>query len=306
MLALYARNFINKFYNPDVIYGDITLRERDRVPGHLDLYASGFPCQPYSLAGKMNGFNDVRSEPAHECLCYILEKLPRSFFLENVAALVEHFTDDFNALITFLRDIKDPVNLAGNGGPYYEVHWMIVDSVTHSGLPQSRRRVYVVGLAKHSMKKPFEPPGPITCKPLQDILSDRCGCPQDVCMLSNTKRKNVHTLYAKYANKNHSIHDYIADIGASSVSATDQVCPCLTASRTGDMGYWSLRRRRQLDMHELMALQGVSAATFPSWDQVVSQRQMGNIIGNAMTVSYVRRLVAQMLDCMGYPVNKMA
>jgi len=82
--------------------------------------------------------------------------------------------------------------------PYYEVWWFFIDSATHSGLPQSRRRVYVVGLERAAMAKPFVPPGPITMAPLSEILSTAQGSIDEFKKMSATKQKNVMTLMSRY------------------------------------------------------------------------------------------------------------
>ena len=55
----------------------------------MDLYTAGFPCQPFSSAGKVQGFNDEqgRGTVVFDCMKYIETCKPRMFLLENVANL---------------------------------------------------------------------------------------------------------------------------------------------------------------------------------------------------------------------------
>lgn len=92
---LYAINFpemkgktesgINK------IEGDITAIKPEDIPDH-DILCAGFPCQPFSQAGKRLGFNDDKDRGnLFYNICAIIDAhRPRYVFLENVANLKGH------------------------------------------------------------------------------------------------------------------------------------------------------------------------------------------------------------------------
>jgi len=94
----------------------------------------------------------------------------------------------------------------------------------------------------------------------------------------------------------------IGNIGNTDPYVLLDKCPCLTATGSGDLRYWSFKRNRCLSVSEMMQLQGVSTTHFPAWESVVTPRAMGTMIGNAMSVGYVRRLVRQMTDALGHTV----
>lgn len=121
--------------NPDITRlttDEIIERE---VPEH-DILCGGFPCQPFSKAGKQQGFND--EEGRGELFYYIADiirvRRPKYIFLENVANLETH--DEGNTWQTIFHVLSDELN--------YEVRWKIL-SPHEYGLPQHRKRIYIVG-----------------------------------------------------------------------------------------------------------------------------------------------------------------
>ena len=75
-------------------------------------------------------------------------------------------------------------------------------------------------------------------------------------------------------------HDYIMDMGSSHPYFIEDLAPTLTASRCSQRGYWSTKRFRRLSIPELMRLQGADFDTLHGWEEVISERQMGEIVGN--------------------------
>ena len=85
-------------YSPEILFGDpegpypegdIRKRDIEDVPD-IDLYVCGFPCQPFSVAGKGKGIRDKRGNIFWSCLEVIEKKQPKYFILENVKGLQQH------------------------------------------------------------------------------------------------------------------------------------------------------------------------------------------------------------------------
>ena len=128
---LYKLNFPR---TPHVL-GDITLKENiEQVPPH-DVLCAGFPCQPFSQAGKRQGFDDEKERGnLFNYICEIVEKRkPEIIFLENVANLKGH--DGGNTWNTIYHKLHD---LLG-----YDVKSEIL-SPHQFGIPQHRKRIYIV------------------------------------------------------------------------------------------------------------------------------------------------------------------
>jgi DNA-cytosine methyltransferase len=84
--------------------GDITKIREQEVPDH-DVLLAGFPCQAFSIAGKMRGFEDTRGTLFFDLARILNEKKPKAFILENVKQLVGH--DKGNTLKAILQTLKD-------------------------------------------------------------------------------------------------------------------------------------------------------------------------------------------------------
>lgn len=276
---------------PDVLFPDLETRGVDEAPGGVDVYVSGFPCQPFSVAGKLRGSSDPRGVLWCKVVEYIIQKRPRAFILENVANLLK-FPVIFTFIIDALRGAFD-----GRGPNSYFVEWKILSTNIHGGIPQSRSRLYIVGLLRGKMNSPFFwPPPARRIKKLCEILQDDIGAETLISDLSETKRNNLLKLLARVDNN----ADVIADLAGSSLVFMRDMCPCLTASHTSDGAFWSVRRRRLLSTEELMALQGMHASAFKNWESVLSKRSMGKVIGNAMSVCVLERVLRGVLVSLGW------
>ncbi len=119
--------------------GDITQVKNEDIPA-FDFLLGGFPCQPFSAGGKRQGFTDTRGTLFFEIERIIEYKRPRGFILENVEGLVKHDLENkkdvigrtFNTIIEKLEALD------------YHVSWEVLDAQDF-GLPQVRKRVYIVG-----------------------------------------------------------------------------------------------------------------------------------------------------------------
>ena len=98
----------------------------------FDLLCGGFPCQAFSLAGRRKGFEDARGTLFFEIARLAEAKRPAYLLLENVPGLLSHDGGrTFAAILTTLYDLG------------YHVEWSVLNS-KHFGVPQSRRRVFLI------------------------------------------------------------------------------------------------------------------------------------------------------------------
>jgi DNA (cytosine-5)-methyltransferase 1 len=136
----YAVKTLKHNFNHDFLVGDIFQIRNEFIPD-FDFLLAGFPCQPFSASGKRQGFIDTRGTLFFEIERILKDKKPYGFILENVEGLVKHDIEDKNKTIgRTLSTILD--KLQNDLG--YIVSWKVFDSLDF-GLPQSRKRIFIVG-----------------------------------------------------------------------------------------------------------------------------------------------------------------
>ena len=98
----------------------------------FDLLCGGVPCQAFSLAGRRKGFDDARGTLFFEIARLAEVKRPAYLLLENVPGLLSHDGGrTFAVILSALHDLG------------YHVEWSVLNS-KHFGVPQSRRRVFLI------------------------------------------------------------------------------------------------------------------------------------------------------------------
>lgn len=113
---------------------------------NIDLFACGINCQPFSSAGKRNGFADERGKLFFNTINIIHKLKPKMFLIENVKGLINH--DKGKTIETIITKLQD--------GNVYDVQYKLLNSVDFC-VPQKRERVIIVGvLKKYNVK--FEYP----------------------------------------------------------------------------------------------------------------------------------------------------
>ena len=114
---------------------DATKIDTEELPD-IDLICGGFPCQPFSVSGRRRGFDDTRGTLFHEIVRVAESKRPQYLLLENVPGLLNH-----NGGKTFGTIIRAIHELG------YCLEWCVLNSADF-GVPQQRKRVYIVSVFK--------------------------------------------------------------------------------------------------------------------------------------------------------------
>lgn len=126
--VIYDENFDIK-----MSYGDITKFDVNEIPDH-DILTAGFPCQPFSISGKREGFEDERSNVFWTIIDILSLKKPKYIILENVKNLRTHDNGK-----TFEIIVESLTNLG------YYLKYDVINTAKVTGVPQHRERIYIVG-----------------------------------------------------------------------------------------------------------------------------------------------------------------
>jgi len=159
-LANYGNNILEDDFHLDINLLDGT-DYRDKV----DLLVGGSPCQSFSTVGFKGGLEDARGTLFYEYARIIKEVNPKVFIYENVRGLTTH---DKGNTWNIIKGIFKSLN-------YTITEPQILNAVDY-GIPQNRRRVFVVGIRNDiKIDKQFEYPKPVDLKfSMKQFLESRC------------------------------------------------------------------------------------------------------------------------------------
>lgn len=292
---VYEENF------KEIPFGDITQISEKDIPD-FDILTAGFPCQPFSYAGRQEGFNDkTRGTLFFDVLRIIEEKRPKMFLLENVKGLKSHNNGETMDIIFS--------SLKGIG---YDIHWTILNSHKF-GVPQKRERWYCVGFDKKiDFKFPTQTNPTTTLRDIVDIeaqhpdleitefekkrikhhfSSNDIRVQHDNSMYASHTKKGRHGVFS-YLKPDKTLRFHIGDVAKTQIQeayycSLDSVAPAIIASREPKL--WDIQRRLSVD--ECRKLQG-----FPdNFVFNVSNLQAKKQLGNSVAVPVIREIVRNML-----------
>lgn len=115
----------------DIVHYTSDVTNIESLPD-FTILTGGFPCQSFSMMGKMNGFNDIRGNVFFRIIDLLNVKKPPFILLENVRNLRTH--DKGNTFQT----ITKAINEAGYPYIYHDIF-----NTEDFGLAQTRNRVYI-------------------------------------------------------------------------------------------------------------------------------------------------------------------
>ena len=253
--------------------GDITQIDASTIPD-FDILLAGFPCQPFSIAGKRAGFNhETQGTLIFDIERILKEKRPKAFMLENVRHLTTH--DNGNTFKTIVSHL----NALG-----YHTYAKVLNALDY-GVPQKRERLIICGFLDDVN---FEFPAPIPQEQrltLEDILEDNVDKKyyvRDEIRISREERlkeKNYPRPFISHENIAGSItpHQYS------------------TALRAGaSANYILINNERRPTERELLRLQG-----FPdTYKIVLNYGHIKRQTGNSVPIPMIEAVAKQMIKAL--------
>lgn len=200
--------------NNAVFAGDITTVDYKTIPD-FDILCGGFPCQPFSIAGKQIGFSHATQGTLFFNILELIKiKKPRVVFLENVKNLASH--DNGNTFKVILGSLEE----VG-----YKVHQKILNGTTHGNVPQNRERIFIVAFREEYDYNKFSFPTNIQLnKSISDCLES--GQVDKKYYQTNTSSPSVQKMLEGVVKKN-TIYQYRRYYMRENKGS---VCPTLTAN----------------------------------------------------------------------------
>jgi len=144
---------------PEHFHKDVSFLDGKQYEGEIDLFVGGSPCQSFSFVGHQGGFDDARGTLFYDFVRLVDEIKPKMFIWENVKGVYTHDKKKTWEVISKCFD---------NTG--YTWHHEVLNSKDY-GVPQHRRRVFVVGFLNDGSDFTFPEPVELKSK-MQDFLED--------------------------------------------------------------------------------------------------------------------------------------
>lgn len=256
----------------EVPFGDITKIREDFIPAH-DILLAGFPCQAFSIIGKMKGFEDTRGTLFFDVARILKYHKPKAFLLENVKQLVTH--DKGNTFRTILHTLED----LG-----YHVKWKILNALDF-GVPQKRERTIIVGFLDQDKYERFN--FDFTPRPydLSAIIENDNEVDSSLFASEDIRIKRLQRIKGKKV--------FYPSIWHENKSGNISILPYACALRTGaSYNYLLVNGYRRPSSRELLRLQG-----FPEkFEIVVSHSEIRRQTGNSVAVPMIREVAKKIVE----------
>lgn len=260
--------------------GDITKIDAKDIPDH-DVLCAGFPCQPFSLAGKRLGFEDTRGTLFFDVARILKEKKPKAFILENVRGLANHDGGKtLDVILTTLKEIG------------YNFKYSILNAKDYN-VPQNRDRWYCVGIRSdlnHDINNFNFPEKKKLVNKLSTIIEN---CSDKEYQVSNRCWENIQT-FVKEKEINVSPSTLAYDIRPSRCHfVTGEVSNCLTAKMGtgGNNVAVVISQHRKLTERECLRLMG-----YPEEYKVNKGFQTYKQIGNSVVVPVICEIAKKLIQ----------
>ena len=169
------RNYVKESYlenysiNEDDFYQDIRLMDGSDYRNKIDLLVGGSPCQSFSVNGKRGGLEDIRGTLFYDYVRLVVESQPKVFIFENVRGMINH---DKKRTWKIVKETFKSMNYRIFINEEDGVEIPFLNSKNY-GIPQSRDRVFVIGMRDDPNFSDFKfPKKEVLKKTVNDYLEE--------------------------------------------------------------------------------------------------------------------------------------
>ena len=147
----------------DLFFQDVCLLDGRDFKNKIDLFVGGSPCQSFSSVGFQGGLEDTRGTLFYEFARLVKEIQPKVFIYENVRNLLKH---DKGKTWSIIKNVFDELG--------YDYKYDVLNASDY-GIPQTRRRLFVVGFRKDlNIDFEFPPKTKSLNKTMKDFTINYC------------------------------------------------------------------------------------------------------------------------------------
>lgn len=273
---IYDENFTHELTLGNIC--DIDIKD---IPQH-DILTAGFPCQPFSIAGKQQGFDDPRSNMFWKILEIIKHHKPKCLILENVKNLVSH--DNGDTLKTIINSIKKEK---------YHIKYKVLNTSDITNIPQHRERIYIVCLKNKKIYDDLNLDFPMVDKlEIKDLLLHENAISDKYYY--NDETNKIHKMIIESVTKDNTIYQFRRIYVRENKS---NECPTLTANM-GTGGHnvpivLDNKGCRKLTPKECFYFQG-----FPDEYKLpkkISDTKLYKLAGNAVSIPVVQLIANEIV-----------
>lgn len=281
-------DFIERNYNPHELYIDLKNRDNNKYKSKpIDLFVGGFPCQTFSTLGKGEGFLDnIKGTIFFYVYDFIRVNKPNIFILENVRSLKTHDKGHtFDTIMHYLNKLST-----------YNLYYAILNTKDY-GIPQSRNRIFIIGIKKDIQTKPFTFPKKIMKPiPLNNFMLGGLGGSQKEISERNWELLDEITDDYPQENFYDTQNPWILNFNIGTKAwfrrGEQGICPCLVTTPR----FIIPSEERYLDPHECLLLQGIPIYD-NQYDFNFGDKQLYKFAGNAISTNVLMFLIGEIFKC---------
>lgn len=276
-----CKTYRHHFRDTPLIESDVRAIDPKALP-RINVLTAGFPCQPFSVAGKRRGFSDPRGQLIYEVGRFVGALQPEYVLLENVPHLLEH--DNGKSFLT----VHDILSECG-----YSIRYRVLRASEYGGIPQIRDRVFLIAFKDQEQCDRFCFPDKMQlAQSIEDVIH------------RNIKQNDVYyyreddPFYRKAAPIVRR-KDSVYRVYHESIKITQNyMCPTLTASMGTRNNQVPLiiddYGMRKLTLRECLAFQGFPPDFY--FPRSITLEDAYKQIGNSVCVPVVRRLAEKIMQ----------